>query len=232
MADSKLFEEYVTCEFVAKYYLLAIPAIIGILGGLFAATYFGNQNDILDEETFTVQQLIENGSPYEGSPSAPITIIEWGDYQCTFCHLFHDSSMKTIKTEYIESGKANFVFRDFALNGPSSVLAAEASHCAKDQGKFWEYHDEVYNNWGGENTGWVSSDSLNGFAQNVGLDADQFKSCLDSSKYEQEVLDTYDFGQKIGIDATPSFLIIKDGKIVKITGNQPIDIFRKTLDGM
>jgi protein-disulfide isomerase len=223
---------YTTCEFVAKYYLLAIPIIIGIVGGMFAITYFGNQNISKDAGAFTMQQLIENGSPYEGNPSASITIVEWGDYQCTFCHLFHDSSMGIIKDEYIQSGKVNFVFRDFPLNGPSSVLAAEASHCAKDQGKFWEYHDEIYNNWDGENTGWVSGDSLSRFAQSVGLDVDKFKSCLDSSKYKQDVLDTYDFGQKVGIDATPSFLIIKDGKIVKITGNQPIDVFRKTLDGM
>lgn len=217
---------------MAKYYLLAIPAIIGIIGGIFAATYFGSQNVSQDEDTFTLQQLIKNGSPYEGNPSAPITIVEWGDYQCTFCHLFHDSSMGILKDEYLESGKANFVFRDFPLNGPDSVLAAEASHCAKDQGKFWEYHDEVYHNWDGENTGWVNANSLIGFAQNVGLDVDQFKACLDSSKYRQQVIDAYDFGQKVGIDATPSFLIIKGDKIVKITGNQPIDVFRKTLDGM
>lgn len=217
---------------MAKYYLLAIPVIIGIVGGIFAATYFGNSGSQTNENTFTLQQLIENGSPYEGNPSAPITIVEWGDYQCTYCHLFHDSSLDVIKNEYIKSGKANLVFRDFPLNGPSSVLAAEATHCAKDQGKFWEYHDEVYRNWNGENTGWVSKDTLVMFAQNVGLDDAQMKSCLDSSKYKQEVLNTYDLGQKIKIDSTPSFLIIKDGKVVKITGNQPIDVFRKTLDDM
>lgn len=215
---------------MAKYYLLAIPVIIGIIGGVIAVTYFGDQGQ--QKGTITIQQLVENGSPYEGNPSAPITIVEWGDYQCTYCHKFHDSSLETLKNEYIKSGKASLVFRDFPLNGPSSVLAAEASHCAKDQGKFWEYHDEVYNNWNGENTGWVSVESLSRFAQNVGLDVGQLKSCLDSSKYRQSVLDTYDFGQKIGIDATPSFLIIKDGKVVKITGNQPIDVFRKTLDDM
>ncbi|TBR24499.1 MAG: disulfide bond formation protein DsbA [Candidatus Nitrosotenuis sp.] len=217
---------------MAKYYLLAVPIIIGIIGGVFAVTYFGNSNNSQQEETFTLQQLIQNGSPYEGNPSAPITIVEWGDYQCTYCHLFHDSSLEIIKDEYLKSGKANLVFRDFPLNGPASVLAAEASHCAKDQGKFWEYHNEVYKNWNGENTGWVSKDSLSKFAQNVGLNVDQLKSCLDSSKYKQEVLDTYDLGQKIKIDATPSFLIIKDNKVVKITGNQPIEVFRKTLDDM
>lgn len=212
-----------------KYYLVAIPVAIGILAGVFAVMTFGNQQDM---DGFTKQDLVANGSPVDGAPNARITIIEYGDYQCTYCMKFHESSLKTIKDEYIETGKANLVFQDFALNGPASVMAAEASHCAKDQNKFWEYHDEVYENWDGENTGWVTKDALNQFAQNVGLDIDEFESCMDSAKYRQQVLDTYKFGQSIGINATPSFLIISDGKIVKITGNQPIDVFRKTLDGI
>jgi protein-disulfide isomerase len=214
---------------VAKYYI-AIPIAIGIVAGIFAVMYFGNDGSKQDD--FTKQDLVENGSPYEGNPSAPITIIEFGDYQCTFCYKFHDSSLGIIKQEYLDTGKANLVFRDFPLNGPDSVLAAEASHCAKDQEKFWEYHDELYGNWGGERTGWVNRDSLDRFAQTVGLDLEEFNSCLDSAKYRQQVLNTYGFGQKIGIDATPSFLIISGEKIIKITGNQPIDVFRKTLDGI
>ena len=214
---------------MAKYYI-AIPVIIGIVAGIFGVMYFGNQDSTNGD--FTKQELVENGSPYEGNPLAPITIIEFGDYQCTFCYKFHDSSLEIIKQEYLETGKANLVFRDFPLNGPDSVLAAEASHCAKDQGKFWEYHDELYQNWGGERTGWVNRDSLDRFAQTVGLNLEEFSSCLDSSKYRQQVLNTYGFGQEIGIDATPSFLIISGEKIIKITGNQPIDVFRKTLDGI
>jgi len=213
---------------VAKYHI-AIPIAIGIVAGIFAVIYFGNESKQGD---FTKQDLVENGSPYEGNPSAPITIIEFGDYQCTFCYRFHDSSLGIIKQEYLETGKANLVFRDFPLNGPDSVLAAEASHCAKDQDKFWEYHDELYQNWGGERTGWVNRGSLAKFAQSVGLDLEEFNSCLDSAKYRQQVLDAYDFGQEIGIEATPSFLIISGDKVVKITGNQPIDVFRKTLDGI
>lgn len=214
---------------MAKYYLVAIPIIIGIAAGIFASSYFGAQHGT---DGFTKYDLMMNGSPVEGNLNAPITIIEYGDYQCTFCMKFHSSSMETIKQEYIRTGKANLVYQDFALNGPSSVLAAEASHCAKDQGKFWEYHDEVFNNWDGENTGWVTRDSLGRFAQNVGLDMHEFDACLDSSKYRQQVTDAYAFGQQIGINATPSFLIVSGDKIVKITGNQPIDVFRKTLDGI
>lgn len=214
---------------MAKYYLI-IPAAIGIVAGIFAAVYFANTQDKQDD--FTMQRILELSSPYEGSPSAPITIVEFGDYQCTFCYKFHGSSLGMIKQEYIQTGKANLVFVDFPLNGPDSVLAAEASHCAKDQGKFWEYHDELYNNWKGERTGWITRDSLNKFAQTVGLNLEQFNSCLDSEKYGEHVLDTYDFGQKVGINATPSFLVISGEEIVKITGNQPIDVFRKTLDSM
>jgi protein-disulfide isomerase len=214
---------------VARYYV-AIPIAIGIIAGIFAAIYFGNQQE--NQDGFTKQDLIRNASPYIGEQSAPITIIEFGDYQCTFCYKFHQSSLETIKQEYIETGKASLVFRDFPLNGPDSVLAAEASHCAKDQQKFWEYHDELYKNWAGERTGWVNRDSLDKFAQTAGLDLEEFNSCLDSTKYRQQVLDAYEFGQDVGINATPSFLIISGEKIVKITGNQPIAVFRKTLDSI
>jgi protein-disulfide isomerase len=212
---------------VVRYYLV-IPVAVGLIAGIFAAMYFANpQNDEL-----TMSKILEISSPYEGNSAAPITIIEFGDYQCTFCYKFHGSSLGTIKDEYVETGKASLIFVDFPLNGPDSVLAAEASHCAKDQGKFWEYHDQLYNNWKGERTGWINNDSLNVFAQGIGLDLETFNSCLESAKYRQQVLDTYDLGQEIGINATPSFLIVSGDEIVKITGNQPIDVFRKTLDSM
>ena len=212
---------------MVRYYLV-IPVAVGLIAGIFAAVYFANpQNDEL-----TMSKILEISSPYEGNSAAPITIIEFGDYQCTFCYKFHGSSLGTIKDEYVETGKASLIFVDFPLNGPDSVLAAEASHCAKDQGKFWEYHDQLYNNWKGERTGWINNDSLNVFAQGIGLDLETFNSCLESAKYRQQVLDTYELGQEIGINATPSFLIVSGDEIVKITGNQPIDVFRKTLDSM
>lgn len=213
---------------MATYYL-AIPVAIGVIAGIFAAVYFVKPQNAVD---FTMQQLLDIGSPIHGASSAPITIVEFGDYQCTFCYKFHQTGLEILTQEYIQSGKARLVFVDFPLNGPDSVLAAEAAHCANDQGKFWEYHDELYDNWDGERTGWINRDSLNEFAQTTNLDLEQFNACLDSEKYQQKVVDTYGFGQKIGIGATPSFLVISGDKIVKITGNQPIDVFRKTIDSM
>ena len=210
-----------------KIFYLVIPISLGVISVLFL---FGNDDN--DEILFSQKNLIENGSPIIGNPGAPITILEWGDYQCTFCYRFHESSLNVILTEYVESGKVKLVFKDFPLNGPDSILAAEATYCADDQGKYWEYHDEVYTNWAGERTGWVNYDSLNQFAKSVDLELEQFSSCLIDHKYRQKVLELEKFGRDIGIDATPSFLIFNDEKIIKIRGNQPIDAFRQAIDDL
>ena len=108
-------------------------------------------------------------------------------------------------------------------------MASEASYCAKDQGKYWQYHNELYNNWGGERTGWITRYTLNVFAQNTELDIEKFNKCLDDGKYQNKVNQLYQLGKDIGIDATPSFLIFDDERIIKIRGNQPLEIFIKTI---
>ncbi len=138
--------------------------------------------------------------------------------------------MNTILDDFVEQGKVKLVFKDFPLNGPDSILAAEAAYCAEDQGKYWKYHNELYTNWGGEKTGWITRNSLNQFANTVELNLEDFNSCLDSQKYRERVLESEKFGKEIGIDATPSFLIFNDEKIIKIRGNQPLDVFRKAIN--
>ena len=214
-----------------NYYLLAIPAIIGISVGGYLGILENNQGENNDT-LLTTHKLIQSGSPIIGDSNAPITILEWGDYQCTFCYRFHQSSLDIIHKEYIETGIVKMVFKDFPLNGPDSLLAAEAAYCAEDQGRYWAYHNELYTNWAGERTGWITNESLNQFAKSSGLNIEKFNSCLDEHKYRQRVLDLEQFGREIGIDATPSFLIFNDEKIIKIRGNQPIDVFRKVIDNL
>ena len=209
-----------------RYYMIAIPAIITIV--ILSYILYPHQNQ--DDAKVTSQTLMQNGSPILGNPDAPITIVEWGDYQCTYCHAFYKNSKDSLIKEYVDTGKVNFVFRDFPLNGPDSVLAAEASYCANDQGKYWEYHDELYKNWAGEKTGWVNRNSLDQFAVTVGIDAAQFDKCLDDKKYEQKVLDNQKFGERIGINATPSFLIFDSKNGTKIIGAQPFSVFKQVLD--
>jgi len=211
---------------MTKLYLLTIPIVIGIIAGMFLAFYPESEND----SKLLTTKLIENGSPIMGDSNAPITILEWGDYQCTFCYKFHQNTLDTINDNFIKTGKVKLVFRDFPLNGPDSVLAAEASYCAEDQEKYWQYHNELYKNWGGEKTGWITRESLDKFAVTVDLDLVEFNACLDEHKYQNKVITHYEFGKEIGIDATPSFLVFNDQKIIKIRGNQPLEVFLKTFD--
>ena len=211
-----------------QYYFLAIPVILGIGMGAFLVTDM--QEDDSDEIKFTPKSLTQNGSPVLGSDSAPITIVEWGDYQCTYCFKFHDEKLGQIITDYVDSGKVKVVFQDFPLNGPDSALAAQATHCADDQGKFWQYHDVLYRNWGGENTGWITTSILSSFANDISLDMDKFEDCLQSQTHKDKVLDSYQRGQEFGITGTPSFVIFNDSQMIKIVGNQPLDVFTQSID--
>jgi len=207
-----------------KLYYLSIPIIIGIIVGGFLGTY------AMDSNKVTSTKLIENGSPIMGNPNASITILEWGDYQCTFCYKFHQNTLGIINEDFIKTGKVKIIFKDFPLNGPDSKLAAEASYCAQDQEKYWKYHDELYKNWGGERTGWITRDTLTKFAELINLDIIEFNKCLDDHKYKNKVDSLYAFGKEIGIVATPSFLVFNDQKMIKIIGNQPLEVFLKTFD--
>lgn len=173
--------------------------------------------------------LESDSSPSLGNPDAPLTMIEWGDYQCTFCYRFHQNTFDTIKSEYIQTGILRVVFRDFPLNGPDSLLAAHAASCADEQGLYWEYHDTLYNNWGGERTGWITEDALYGFALDAGLQGAPYIECMESERYMETIQDAYESSRQIGIDATPSFIIHDKSEAVKIRGNQPVETFHAVI---
>ncbi len=174
---------------------------------------------------------LSGASPARGSPNAPITMVEFGDYQCSNCHRYFKETEHMILKDYVETGKVKIIFVDFPFIGPDSITAAQAAHCADDQGKFWEYHDEVYSNWNGENTGWAITDNLKKFASNIGLDQKIFDQCLDSKKYEQKVKTNFDIGRQLDVSGTPTFFIIySPGKAVKMVGAQPYPSFAQVLD--
>ena len=207
-----------------KIYFLAIPIIIGMLIGIGLVSNL--EQDSGNSSVLTKENLIE-GSIIMGSPNAKITIVEFGDYQCTFCYKFHDETMKKITDEYIKTNNVNFVYKDFPLNGEQSILASEAAYCAEKQNKFWEYHNTLYNNWGGENTGWITENVLLGFARDLEMNLDDFSQCLENSEFRQKVLDNEQFGREIGINATPSFLIFDNNEIYRIIGAQPFEKFEQ-----
>lgn len=174
-------------------------------------------------------------APAVGSDSATVTIVEFGDYLCTFCHKFHQDTKDQLVADYVDTGKVRFIFKDFPINdhlGGGSTLGAQASYCAADQGRFWEFHDAMYDGWGGERDGWITNENMLVYARNSGVaDTDQFKSCLDSHKYAEVVRGNYDLARNVGLRATPSFIIIPvEGEPELIQGAQPYSSFKYLLD--
>ena len=195
--------------------------------GLIIGFIFISNEDNSDQKSnlLSKEKLLENTPPIIGDVDAKITILEFGDYQCTFCYKFHQQTLEKIKESYIDTGKVNYTYKDFPLNGLDSILAAEASFCANEQGKYWEYHDTIFNNWAGERTGWITSNSLLDFAEQNKLNVNEFTECVNNHKYTQKVIENQKFAENIGINATPSFLIFNDEKLVRVIGAQPIEKF-------
>ena len=215
---------------------LAIPVTLGIALGAFASQAYESPADGAQDvgagPVLTASGMIAGGSPVLGDAAAEVTMVEWGDYQCTYCYLFHNGTLQHIKDSYVDTGKVRLVFKDFALNGPDSALAAEASRCAAEQSGYWEYHDMLYHNWGGEKTGWITAEVLDTFAESTGLDVPEFERCMESGRHRDAVAESYRAGQDIGIDATPSFMIFDDKNVVKIRGNQPQEVFVGAIEGL
>ena len=207
-----------------------IPVVIGLLIGFLII----NNDDNSDQESthFTKEKLLENSPPIIGDKNAKITILEFGDYQCTFCYKFHQQTLVDIKKSYIDTGKVNYTYKDFPLNGLDSVLASEASLCADEQGKYWDYHNTLFNNWAGEKTGWITGNSLLDFAEQNNLNMQDFTECVNSHKYNQRVIENQNFAKSVGINATPSFFIFDNEKLIRIIGAQPIEKFDDAIEQM
>ena len=179
----------------------------------------------------TVDTFLENGSPILGNPDAPITLVEFGDYQCHFCNVFFHSTEDSILKNYVETGKVRMIFKDYTIIGQDSITAAHGAHCADDQGMFWEYHDILYSNWTGENNGWASSENLVKFAQEIGLDIDEWSECMVNSSHSQVILASNEDARSLELTGTPAFFVIgSDGAVTRIFGAQPYETFESTFE--
>jgi protein-disulfide isomerase len=173
------------------------------------------------------------GSTILGNPSAPITIVEFGDYQCHQCYNWFHNTKPAITKEYIETGKANLVFVDLAFLGRDSPIAAQASYCAEDQEMYWEYHDMLYNYQGSKiDDGWANNERLKAFAENLGLDMELFENCLDSGKYSKRVQFNIQQAKEHGVRGTPGFFIVGPDGQQQLSGAQPFSVFKQIMDSM
>jgi len=172
------------------------------------------------------------GSPILGDPSASITIVEFGDYQCEQCYAWFHETKPRIVQDYIDTGKANLVFVDLAFLGKDSIPASMATYCAEDQGMYWEYHDLLYNSQESVDGGWANSERLKAFAFSLDLDMELFESCLDSGKYSKRVQYNIQQAKENGVRGTPGFFIVGPDGQQKIGGAQPFSVFKNILDSM
>jgi protein-disulfide isomerase len=185
-----------------------------------------------DKKTMLIGGVdLSSASPIFGSKDAKVTIIEFGDYQCPKCDQWFLNERPTVESQYIAKNKANLYFVDFTFLGPDSELASAATYCADEQGKYWDYHNTLYKNQAGIQSGWANSDSLKKFASSVGLDTGKFNKCLESGKYSDRVKQNKQIGTSSGVEGTPTFLLVgPNGKTEKIVGPQPSAVFASTIE--
>lgn len=142
-----------------------------------------------------------------GDPAAPVKVVEYSDYQCPYCKQFSTDFEPAIVKDFVATGKVYFTYIPYRVIGPESDAAALAAYCASDQNKFWEYHDILFANQTAENQGDFTDRRLLAFAEKIGLNMNDFKSCYSSGKYRDQLKLNMDAGTQAQVDGTPSLYV-------------------------
>lgn len=179
-----------------------------------------------NEGTANIPDILKNiadDDPILGNPSAPVTMVEFSDFQCPFCKRMWATTLPQIKEKYVKTGKVKFVYRDFPISSihEHAQKAAEAAQCAHEQGKFWEYHDMLF-----ENQSALGVANFKKWARELGLDGASFDQCLESDKYKAEVEKDLADGTLLGVQGTPGTFV--NGEL--IVGAVPYEEFEKTIE--
>jgi protein-disulfide isomerase len=201
---------------------------------------------LLQQQAALLQQLAQRGQPPAEPPpqrakmnldgfqmlglrTAPLTAVEFTDYQCPFCQQFHVTTFSELKKKYIDTGKLRFFSRDMPLDfHPNALRAAQAGRCAIEQGKFWQLRDVM-----GANPDKLDIEHLVGFAAELKMDTNAFRACVTSEKYKKDVMSDVTEAMKIGASGTPTFVVGKttpegvDGEVV--VGAMPLGMFEEKL---
>jgi protein-disulfide isomerase len=213
---------------------LAVLCIV-LAAGASAGWYFvlgtsttGNANN-----ENVLPDLLTGQPPTRGLQNAPVSIVEFGDFQCTTCSYWFRNYEQQVLQNLLNTGKAKLVWKDFDYIGPDSTVASEAAYAAGEQGKFWEYYDLLYSNQGAANNGWASINNLDKFAIELGLNMTQFNESVGSGKYMPIIQSNFELGNKLGITSVPTFFIVgSNGKSMQIIGAQPYIVFEMAVDSV
>ena len=199
---------------------LMFPQGSNIQGEVVAPTV-GNPSPSPSAGNIDMDDLMDDDA-IKGDPDAPVTIVEWSDYECPFCARFYSQTLGQIDEQYIKTGKVKLVYRDFPLGFHAQAQkAAEAAECAGEQDKYYEMHDMLFEKGV---TGGVSA--FKGYASDIGLDTDAFNSCLDSGEMAAEVQADMRDGSAVGVTGTPGFIV--NGEL--ISGAQPFSVFQRAIE--
>jgi len=175
---------------------------------------------VTEEPQFVRYEIASEGFPSIGPEDAPITIVEFSDYQCPFCLRWHEQVYEPLLNAY--PGKIRLVYRHFPLTSihPDAFPAAEAAMCAGDQNAYWQFHEKLFSSSA------LGSNVYSQYAQELGLDMTAFESCITEQKFKEAVQADLDFAVDLGVRSTPTFFI--NG--LAIVGAQPLDIFKQVID--
>ena len=220
----------------AKKIGVGIAAIVLVtLVVVFATSYMSDFETARTPNTEGETKPLQlKGAPVLGSKTATITIVEVGDYQCHMCKLWFKETRPQIIENYVETGKVKLFFIDMPFLGRDSTPASEATYCANDQGKYWEYHSTLFEYQQEIDDGWANASRLQAIALNLGLDMEQFDKCMINDDHRAQVNFNMQMAKKqFGANSTPTFVIVgPTGVAEKIVGAHPYSTFVSVLDQM
>lgn len=206
--------------------LLGVVAVVGV-AGLWYASRGGRGPDLANMETPPATDGFRGFTL--GSDSAPVEVTEYSDFECPYCARFAAVQMPTIRAQLIETGRLRWRFRDFPLASHQySRYASHAAHCAAEQGRFWEMHDQLFYNHGWAQTGRNPSGTFRDFARAVGLDVAAYDACMASGRHAGRIEASRREGDRLGVRETPSFYV--DGQPFK--GVISSDAFKRIVDSL
>lgn len=217
---------------VVTIIICALIIGLSIVGaGLIIAKEIARQNRLVQQPPNSApSELVDLSIPADaislGKLNAKVTMIEFADYTCPYCLKWHSSIFNKLKEEYIDTGKVRFIYWDFAFLSEKSVRAAEAASCAADQGRYWEYHQELFDN----QESFIASNNidsyLNSLASKLVMDKKAFQSCLQDNKYTEKIKEYLNKASAVGVSSTPTVTI--NG--IKLEGAMPWQNYQQIIE--